>query len=132
MAIGDDVMIARYGEITAPASIGNGTFINRSVYMRAETSIGSKCAIGPFVKFLTDTHEIGPPDRRAGKRVVRPIRLGDGVWIGAGTIVIGGVTIGNGAVIGAGSVVTKDVPADCIYAGNPARLIRPIVEGQQS
>ena len=50
----------------------------------------------------------------------------DNAWIGAGSIILKGVTIGTNAVIGAGSVVTKDVPADTVYAGNPARLIKKI------
>ena len=128
ISIGEHVSIFRYGEIMAPASIGPRTFINRSAYIRAETAIGSDCAIGPFVKFVTDTHELGPSRQRAGKRIFRPIKVGNGVWIGASVTILGGVTIGDGAVIGAGSVVTKDVPADSLCAGTPARLIREFPE----
>ena len=130
ISIGEHVAIFRYGEVMGPTSIGPRTFINRSAYIRAETQIGSDCAIGPFVKFVTDTHEFGPSRQRAGKRIFRPIRVGNGVWIGAGAMILGGVTIGNGAVIGAGSVVTKDVPDDTLYAGDPARLIREFVEAE--
>ena len=56
--------------------------------------------------------------------VLRPVSIGNDVWIGARVIVLGGVTIGNGAVIGAGSVVTRDVPSYAVVAGTPARLIR--------
>ena len=52
-----------------------------------------------------------------------PITIGDDVWIGGGAIVCPGVSIGNNAVIGAGSVVTKDIPANVVAAGNPARVI---------
>ena len=50
--------------------------------------------------------------------------LGKRVWIGSGAIVLPGVTIGDNSVIGAGSVVTKDVPENCVYGGNPAKLIK--------
>jgi serine O-acetyltransferase len=50
--------------------------------------------------------------------------IGDDVWVGPHAIIIGGIKIGDGAVVGAGSVVTKDVPARCIVAGNPARILR--------
>ena len=56
--------------------------------------------------------------------VLRPVSIGNDVWIGTRVIVLGGVTIGNGAVIGAGSVVTRDVPPYAVVAGTPARLIR--------
>ncbi|PKA02925.1 hypothetical protein CH375_20065 [Leptospira ellisii] len=56
----------------------------------------------------------------------KPIRIENGAWIGSGSIVLGGVTIGEESVVGAGSVVTKDVPARCVYAGNPARFIKKI------
>ncbi|MCC6483663.1 MAG: hypothetical protein IT209_02355 [Armatimonadetes bacterium] len=57
-----------------------------------------------------------------------PVRICDKAWIGARAIILKGVTIGEGAVIGAGSVVTKDVPAWCVAAGNPARVIRQVEE----
>ncbi|OGR35001.1 MAG: hypothetical protein A2051_10310 [Desulfovibrionales bacterium GWA2_65_9] len=55
-----------------------------------------------------------------------PVRICQGAWIGARSIILKGVTIGQGAVIGAGSVVTRDVPAWCVAAGNPARVIREL------
>jgi maltose O-acetyltransferase len=130
ISIGEHVTIYRFGELMGPTSIGPRTFINRDTYIRAHTSIGSDCAIGPFVKFVTDTHEFGPSRQRAGKRIFRPIKVGNGVWIGAGAMILGGVTIGNGAVIGAGSVVTKDVPADSLYAGGRAQFIRAFADAE--
>ncbi len=62
-----------------------------------------------------------------GTRWTQPIdavHIGDDVWIGQGAIVLKGVTIGHRSVVGAGAVVTKDVPADVVVAGNPARIVK--------
>lgn len=56
--------------------------------------------------------------------VAKPIKIESGVWIGANAIILGGVTIGRNAVIGAGSIVTKNVPENMIFAGNPAKAIK--------
>ena len=57
------------------------------------------------------------------EHVGKPIKIGRGVWIGANAIVLGGVTIGEQAVIAAGALVIKDVPANAVVGGNPARQI---------
>ena len=66
------------------------------------------------------------PTRAAGLEYAKPIRIGNGVWIGGGAIVLPGVTIGDGCVVGAGSVVTHDLPPGSVAAGNPARIIRTL------
>lgn len=58
-----------------------------------------------------------------------PITVEDNVWIGGGSIILGGITIGFGSVVGAGSVVTKSIPAGCVAAGNPCRIIRRLEPG---
>ena len=58
--------------------------------------------------------------------VLRPITIGNNVWIGCRAIILKGVTIGEGAVVAAGAVVTKDVAPFMLVAGNPARVIREV------
>ncbi len=61
---------------------------------------------------------------------VRPVRIGDKTWIGFGASILKGVTVGEGAVVGANAVVTRDVPPYTVVAGNPARVVRQLKEGQ--
>jgi len=109
--------------------VGERVFINQNCtfYALAEITIGDDVLIGPNVSLITSEHPVSPSRRRAAL-VGRPITIGRNVWIAAGATVIGGVTIGENAVVAAGSVVTRDVPADTLVAGNPARVIRSIAE----
>ncbi len=82
-------------------------------------SIGYGCCITSGVKILSHFYK---PNKHAmfyGK-----VTIGNGVFIGLNTLIVNAVSIGDNAVVGAGSVVTKDIPADEIWAGNPARFIR--------
>ena len=108
--------------------IGDGSFFNFGcVFLDVcPIRIGSTVLVGNNVQFLTPTHPINVQDRINFWEGALPITVGNNVWIGGGAIILGGVTIGENAVIGAGSVVTKDVPANTIVAGNPARTIRTI------
>lgn len=114
-----------YGE---HISIGARTFVNYNLTALdvATIVIGEDCQIGPNVQLLTATHPVDPLPRRDKLEAAEPIEIGDNVWLGGGVIVCPGVTIGDNSVIGAGAVVTKDVPADVIAVGNPARVIREI------
>lgn len=90
-------------------------------------AIGDDCLIGPNVQLLAVSHDIDPTIRQAHKHnYAGSIRLGNNVWLGGGVIVLSGVKIGDNSVIGAGSVVTKDVEANSVYAGNPAKKIRTL------
>lgn len=111
-------------------SVGANTFVNYNLTALdvAAITIGSDCEIGPNVQLLTPTHPVEPTPRRDKLEGARPIVIGDNVWIGGGAIVLPGVTIGDNSVIGAGAVVTRDVPANVVAVGNPARVIRSIDE----
>ena len=85
---------------------------------------GAKCLLAPHVTMTASNYGVvrGTPVMDQPK-VERDIVLGDDVWLGANVVVLAGVTIGNGAVVGAGAVVTRDLPANCIAGGVPARVI---------
>ncbi|WP_372430620.1 sugar O-acetyltransferase [Microbacterium hibisci] len=108
--------------------IGPGTFVNFNLTALdvAEIRIGSDCQIGPNVQLLTPTHPVEPGPRRDKLEAARPITIGDNVWLGGGAIVCPGVRIGDNSVIGAGAVVTRDIPANVVAVGNPARVIREL------
>ena len=117
-----------YGE---NISIGARTFVNYNLTALdvAAITIGEDCQLGPNVQLLTPTHPIDPQPRRDKLEAAEPITLGDNVWLGGGVIVCPGVTIGDNSVIGAGSVVTRDIPANVVAVGNPARVLRRIGPG---
>lgn len=119
--------------------IGDDTFVNvNAVFLdAAPIRIGARGLLAPGVQLLTVTHPV-----RAAERVVRspaagaapyvteaaPITIGDEVWLGAGVIVLPGVRIGDRVTVAAGSVVTRDVPADTLVVGAPARVVRSLRE----
>ena len=109
-------------------TIGARTFINFGVVVLdvGRVGIGDDVQIGPNVQLLTATHPLDAETRRAGWEFQKPIRIGDGVWLGGGVIVCPGVSIGEDAVVGAGAVVTRDVPPRVFAAGNPCRVIREL------
>ena len=108
--------------------LGARSFINYNLVALdvVAITIGEDCMIGPNVQLLTPTHPVDPQTRRDKLEAAQPITLGNNVWLGGGAIVCPGVTIGDNSVIGAGSVVTKDIPANVVAVGNPARIIREI------
>lgn len=117
--------------------IGKNCFFNFNLTIQddANVTIGDRCNFGPNVTIVTPLHPMIAKEREYlldenGNRVrlcwAKPVSIGNDCWFGANVVVCPGVTIGDGCVIGAGSVVTRDVPANCFAAGNPARVIRVI------
>jgi acetyltransferase-like isoleucine patch superfamily enzyme len=108
--------------------IGAHTFINygSSIAARDSVKIGAHCLLGHYTFVMdNDQHDIVRHTElpRSG-----PVVIEDHVWIGSKAVILSGVHIGSRAVIGAGSIVTKDVPARCVVAGNPARVLRHLTE----
>lgn len=132
-SVGDGVQIRPnvrfdYGYNT---HIGAGTFVNFDcVFLDVvEIRIGTNCQIATKVQLLTAEHPIDPGPRRDQWESARPITIGDNVWLGGGVIVGPGVTIGDNTVVGAGAVVTRDLPANVVAVGVPARVLREIGPG---
>ena len=134
MKIGDNVQIASGIHVDRPegVTIGNNCFINHFVHFHnganpeATIKIGNNVFLGPEVKFICASHEIGDSNKRAGKNKYGAINVEDGAWIGACTILLPGVLIPQGGVIGAGSVVTKSSDPNAMYYGVPARKVREL------
>lgn len=109
-------------------SIGKGSYINVNCNFidDGEIVIGEKVMFGPAVTIATVGHPINPGLREY--MYTAPVRIESNVWIGGNVTICPGVTIGENSVIGAGSVVVHDIPANCIAAGNPCKVIREINE----
>ena len=107
-------------------TIGKNVFINSACHFQDQggVTIEDGCLIGPQVEFATINHGQDPAHRSDNH--FAPIRLKKGVWIGAHATILPGVTIGENSIVAAGAVVTKDVPANVIVAGVPARVMKPI------
>lgn len=129
-SLGEDVEIrpplfVDYGRYI---TIGPRTFINYNFTALdvAPITIGADVMIGPGVQLLTPTHPLDPSLRRDKLEAARPITIGDNVWLGGGVIVLPGVSIGDNTVVGAGAVVTRDLPANVVAVGNPARITKQL------
>lgn len=109
ITIGDFCLIAPGVEITSLASI----------------TIGDNCMIAADV-LIHDCDWHGLYNRLRPFRCQSPVTLADNVWIGTRAIITKGVSIGENSVIGAGSIVTKDIPANCVACGNPAKVVKQL------
>ena len=129
-----------------PTIVGSGSAMYHNLYMGRRCLLGVDCfidlagkiiiddyvTIGAQSMLITGGHDIGPPQNRLGALKPQPIRIGEGVWLGARTTILPGVTIGDGAIVGAGAVVTKDVPANSLVAGVPAQVIRFLADYEKT
>jgi acetyltransferase-like isoleucine patch superfamily enzyme len=107
-------------------TIGKNVFINHacSFLDMGGITIEDDVLIGPRVNIVTENHPLDPTDRRA--LVTQPVVIKRNAWIGAGATILPGVTIGENAVVAAGAVVSKDVVANTIVGGVPAKFIKTI------
>ena len=93
-----------------------------------KVTIGNDVLLAPGVQILTATHPVDPAARLTQLECGKPVTIGNNVWIGGGAIICPGASVGDNCVIGAGSVVTKNIPADTVAVGNPARILRSVFD----
>ena len=123
-AIGDDCFVGPFVEIQSDVVIGNRCRIQSHAFICELVTIGDDCFISHGAMFVNDLFSIGGPAK--GRRDLwRSTRIGNSVSIGTNVTVLP-VSICDHVVVGAGSVVTKDIAEPGVYAGNPARLLRPL------
>ena len=110
------------GDVT----IGDNTRIGIHCTVIGPVCIGNHVNLAQGITVTALNHNFEDTNRRIDEQGIstKPVVIGDDVWIGAQCIILKGVTIGARSIIGAGSVVTKDIPADCVAAGNPCRIIK--------
>lgn len=115
-----------YTDFGKNISVGENVFINACCHFQDHggVTLGDGCQIGHNVVFATLNHGLSPEDRAF--TYPDPIVLERNVWVGSNATILQGVTIGENAVVAAGAVVTRDVPANTIVGGVPAKFIRKI------
>jgi acetyltransferase-like isoleucine patch superfamily enzyme len=130
--VGDGTKIGAFVEIQKNATVGNDCKVSSHTFICEGVTIEDSVFLGHSVTFINDSYPRAiaadgrlqtEADWRVEKTVVKK-----GASIGSGSTILANITIGENAIIGAGSVVTKDVPANAIVAGNPAKLLRYVAE----
>jgi acetyltransferase-like isoleucine patch superfamily enzyme len=122
--LGDDCFVGPFVEIQKDVTIGDRTKVQSHSFICELVTIGDDCFIGHGVMFINDIFSGGGP-AQGDKTKWRHTHIGNKVSIGSNATILP-VTICDDVVIGAGSVVTKNITAPGVYAGNPAKFIRPI------
>ena len=108
--------------------VGKRFFANfcLTVLDEALVTFGDDCFVGPNVSIYTACHSTNPVERNTRQEWAKPVTIGNNVWIGGSVTILAGVTIGDNCTIGAGSVVTRDIPANSVAVGNPARVVKQV------
>ncbi len=113
-----------YADYGLNITVGENVFINSGCCFQDQggIEIGNDCLIGQQVVIATLNHNLDPEKRK--DMLPKPVKIGNNVWVGAHATILPGVTIGDNAVIAAGAVVNKDVPANTVVGGVPAKIIK--------
>lgn len=128
--ISSNLQGAIYMEKGASLKIGNNVGMSSTrMWIHDSVTIGDNVKIGACVLITdTDAHPLDYLARRSSNEGTKsaPIVIEDDVWVGAHSIILKGITIGARSIIGVGSVVVRSIPADCVAAGNPCKVIKSI------
>jgi acetyltransferase-like isoleucine patch superfamily enzyme len=122
--IGSHVSIGSHSNIEHDVQIGNHVRIHSNVFIPEYSILDDDCWVGPGVIFANAKY---PRSKNVKNELIGP-RIKTGAIIGAGAIIMPGITIGERALVGAGSVVTKDVLDGVVVVGNPARIVKKILD----
>jgi acetyltransferase-like isoleucine patch superfamily enzyme len=128
--VGDESKIGAFVEIQKNAAVGKRCKISSHTFICEGVTIEDNVFIGHGVMFINDSYPRataadGKLQTEADWKVERTV-IKSGASVGSGSTILSNITIGENAIVGAGSVVTKDVPPNCIVAGNPAKVLRYI------
>ncbi|MGA2555933.1 MAG: acyltransferase [Verrucomicrobiota bacterium] len=134
--LGDDVKIGTFVEIQKGVQIGNRCKISSHTFICEGVVLEDDVFVGHNVTFINDlypraTNPDGQLQTESDWKCI-PTRVQRGASIGSSATLLCGITVGRRAIVGAGSVVTRDVPADAVVAGNPARIIRMLKAGRKA
>lgn len=129
-AVGESIFI----EPSFKCDYGYNIYVGENFYANfdcvmldvCKIEIGDNCLLAPGVHIYTATHPLDAVRRTNGVELGKPVKIGHNVWVGGRAVINPGVTIGDNAVIASGAVVVKDVPANVLVGGNPARVIKKI------
>ena len=133
--IGDETKIGAFVEIQKNASVGKRCKISSHTFVCEGVEIQDNVFIGHGVTFINDSYPrattaSGELQTEADWKVEKTV-ISKGASIGSGSTILSNISVGENAIVGAGSVVTKDVPANAIVAGNPARVLRYLKQEKQ-
>jgi UDP-2-acetamido-3-amino-2,3-dideoxy-glucuronate N-acetyltransferase len=132
--IGDETKIGTFVEVQKNATVGSRCKISSHTFICEGVAIEDEVFIGHGVTFINDSYPRATASDGALQTEadwsVEPTVVKKGASVGSGATILSNVVIGERAIVGAGSVVTKDVPADTIVAGNPARVLRSLIPAE--
>lgn len=120
--IGNNCFIGPFVEIQKNVTINDGTRVQSHCFICDGVTIGKHCLIGHGTMFTNDLFVDSP---NFESWISRETKIGNDVRIGSNVTLLP-INVGDNAIVGAGAVVTKDIPANCVVAGNPAKIVRKI------